>query len=62
MKQKNNIPKFKISKVFDTNFDRLPTAHTCTNQLDLPDYPTKEILNERLRLATKEGKNSFGFI
>ena len=56
------INKFKISKVFDTNFDRLPTAHTCTNQLDLPDYPTKEILNERLRLAIKEGKNSFGFI
>ena len=56
------VNKFKISKVFDTNFDRLPTAHTCTNQLDLPDYPTKEILNERLRLAIKEGKNSFGFI
>ena len=56
------INKFKISKVFDKNFDRLPTAHTCTNQLDLPDYPTKEILNERLRLAIKEGKNSFGFI
>ena len=56
------INKFKISKVFDKNFDRLPTAHTCTNQLDLPEYPTKEILNERLRLAIKEGKNSFGFI
>ena len=56
------VNKFKISKVFDTNFDRLPTAHTCTNQLDLPDYPTKEILNERLRLAIKEGKNSFGFM
>ena len=56
------INRFKISKVFDKNFDRLPTAHTCTNQLDLPDYPTKEILNYRLRLAIKEGKNSFGFI
>ena len=56
------INKFKITKVFDKNFDRLPTAHTCTNQLDLPDYPTKEILNYRLRLAIKEGKNSFGFI
>ena len=55
------INKFKISKVFDKNFDRLPTAHTCTNQLDLPEYPNKEILYERLRLAIKEGKNSFGF-
>ena len=56
------INKFKISKVFDKNYDRLPTAHTCTNQLDLPEYPNKEILYERLRLAIKEGKNSFGFI
>ena len=55
------INKFKISKVFDKNYDRLPTAHTCTNQLDLPEYPSKEILYERLRLAIKEGKNSFGF-
>ena len=55
------INKFKISKVFDKNYDRLPTAHTCTNQLDLPEYPNKEILYERLRLAIKEGKNSFGF-
>ena len=56
------INKFKISKVFDKNFDRLPTAHTCTNQLDLPEYPSKDILNNRLRLAIKEGKNSFGFV
>ena len=56
------INKFKISKVFDKNFDRLPTAHTCTNQLDLPDYPNKEILYERLTLAIREGKNSFGFV
>ena len=56
------INKFKISKVFDTNYDRLPTAHTCTNQLDLPEYPSKYILYERLRLAIKEGKNSYGFI
>jgi E3 ubiquitin-protein ligase HUWE1 len=55
------INKFKISKVFDKNYDRLPTAHTCMNQLDLPEYPSKEILYERLRLAIKEGKNSFGF-
>ena len=55
------INKFKISKVFSKDYDRLPTAHTCTNQLDLPEYPNKEILYERLRLAIKEGKNSFGF-
>ena len=55
------VNKFLISKVFDKNFDRLPTAHTCTNQLDLPEYPTKEILKQRLHFAVKEGKG-FGFI
>ena len=55
------VNKFLISKVFDKNFDRLPTAHTCTNQLDLPEYPSKEILKQRLEFAIKEGKG-FGFI
>ena len=55
------VNKFLISKVFDKNFDRLPTAHTCTNQLDLPEYPTKEILKRRLHFAIKEGKG-FGFV
>jgi len=56
------INKFKVSKMFDRNFDRLPSAHTCTNQLDLLDYPSKEILYERLLKAIKEGKTGFGFI
>ena len=56
------VNKFKITKVFDKNFDRLPTAHTCTNQLDLPDYPSKEIFFERLDFAIKEGKVGFGFV
>jgi len=30
--------------------------------LDLPDYPSKEILNERTNLAIKEGKTGFGFV
>ena len=55
------VNKFLISKVFDQNFDRLPRAHTCTNQLDLPEYPSKEILKQRLKFAIKEGKG-FGFV
>ena len=55
------VNKFKISKVFEKDFERLPTAHTCTNQLDLPEYPNKEILYERLTFAIKEGKG-FGFV
>ena len=33
-----------------------------TNQLDLPQYPSKEILFERLNLAIREGKVGFGFV
>jgi len=52
--------KFQIHKAFgDTN--RLPTAHTCFNQLDLPEYNTKEQLRERLFLAMHEGAEGFGF-
>ena len=52
----NGINKFTISKLFDKNFERLPTAHTCFNKLDLPEYPSKEILKKRLEYAIKEGK------
>ena len=54
------VQKFQIHKSF-TSPDRLPTAHTCMNQLDLPEYPTKEVLRTRLKLAISEGKEGFGF-
>ncbi|CAD2088837.1 E3 ubiquitin-protein ligase, putative [Plasmodium vinckei brucechwatti] len=42
--------------------DRLPTAHTCFNQLDLPEYSSKECLRSKLIRAIMEGKEGFGFI
>lgn len=39
----------------------LPTAHTCFNQLDLPVYPTKDDLLEKLLMAINEGSEGFGF-
>ncbi|KRX10426.1 WD40-repeat-containing domain [Pseudocohnilembus persalinus] len=39
--------------------DRLPVAHTCFNQIDLPDYDNKEILRERLMTAIFEGHSGF---
>ena len=53
--------KFQIHKSFASN-ERLPTAHTCMNQLDLPEYPTKEKLKNRLKYAISEGKEGFGFV
>ncbi|GAB6021682.1 hypothetical protein CHUAL_004262 [Chamberlinius hualienensis] len=37
----------------------LPRAHTCFNRLDLPPYPSFEMLYEKLLLAVEEG-NTFG--
>ncbi|KAI3685937.1 hypothetical protein L1987_79606 [Smallanthus sonchifolius] len=52
--------KFQIHKAYGSA-DRLPCAHTCFNQLDLPEYPSKEHLEERLLLAIHEANEGFGF-
>ncbi|XP_050112540.1 E3 ubiquitin-protein ligase UPL1-like isoform X1 [Malus sylvestris] len=52
--------KFQIHKAYGAP-DRLPSAHTCFNQLDLPEYTTKEQLHERLILAIHEASEGFGF-
>jgi len=51
--------KFSIHRAFGG--DRLPSAHTCFNQLDLPDYPSEEVLREKLVQAVSEGHEGFGF-
>ncbi|KAG6524941.1 hypothetical protein ZIOFF_014886 [Zingiber officinale] len=40
---------------------KLPSAHTCFNQLDLPEYSSREQLEERLLLAIHEASEGFGF-
>uniref|UniRef100_A0A803LK72 HECT-type E3 ubiquitin transferase n=1 Tax=Chenopodium quinoa TaxID=63459 RepID=A0A803LK72_CHEQI len=52
--------KFQIHKAYGSA-DHLPSAHTCFNQLDLPEYPSKEHLQERLLLAIHEASEGFGF-
>ncbi|KAJ0748742.1 putative HECT domain, UBA-like superfamily, armadillo-like helical, Ubiquitin-associated [Helianthus annuus] len=52
--------KFQIHKAYGSS-DRLPSAHTCFNQLDLPEYPSKQHLEERLLLAIHEANEGFGF-
>jgi hypothetical protein len=51
--------RFNIHKMYESDVNRLPVAHTCFNQLDMPDYPSKELLRERLLFAIREGKGSF---
>ena len=38
----------------------LPSAHTCFNQLDLPEYVSEDELREKLLIAIKEGNEGFG--
>lgn len=49
--------RFCIEKWGKTN--ALPRAHTCFNRLDLPPYPTPDVLHEKLLLAVEE-TNTFG--
>lgn len=41
--------------------DRLPSAHTCFNQLDMPAYSSFEELKRNLVLAVTEAQEGFGF-
>ncbi|ONK82067.1 uncharacterized protein A4U43_C01F35780 [Asparagus officinalis] len=52
--------RFQIHKAYGAP-ERLPSAHTCFNQLDLPEYSSKEQLQERLLLAIHEASEGFGF-
>eukprot|EP00092_Neocalanus_flemingeri_P014477 GFUD01015622.1.p1 GENE.GFUD01015622.1~~GFUD01015622.1.p1 ORF type:complete len:1754 (-),score=538.42 GFUD01015622.1:509-5770(-) len=52
-----------VKKTFDTAEvnpdDYLPSVMTCANYLKLPDYSSKKIMKEKLRLAAAEGQYCF---
>eukprot|EP00898_Chlorokybus_atmophyticus_P008084 jgi/Chlat1/8277/Chrsp78S07706 len=52
--------KFQIHRAYGAP-ERLPSAHTCFNQLDLPEYANAAQLRERLLLAIHEASEGFGF-
>lgn len=53
--------KLVIARNGSSDSDRLPTSHTCYNVLLLPDYESKEKLEERLLKAITYSKG-FGMI
>ena len=55
----NGPQKSQIHKSFGST-SLLPTSHTCFNQLDLPEYESKEQLKDRLLIAVREGAAGFG--
>ncbi|KAF9227402.1 hypothetical protein BS17DRAFT_727628 [Gyrodon lividus] len=54
------VQRFSIHRAYG-NPDRLPQAHTCFNQIDLPQYSSYEMLRQQLLLAINEGGEGFGF-
>jgi E3 ubiquitin-protein ligase HUWE1 len=55
----NNIQLFSIQFESST---RLPSAHTCFNQLILPAYPSEKLLEEMLLTAINEGSAGFSIV
>mmetsp|Transcript_9029 Transcript_9029/g.17668 ORF Transcript_9029/g.17668 Transcript_9029/m.17668 type:complete len:494 (-) Transcript_9029:421-1902(-) len=51
--------KFSIHRAFGD--ERLPSAHTCFNQLDLPAYRSEESLKTKLLQAISMAREGFGF-
>jgi len=53
--------RFTIQKAYGGAEGKLPAAHTCFNQIDLPVYGSEQELREKLLFAIKEGSEGFGF-
>ncbi|KAI0873891.1 hypothetical protein GGS24DRAFT_365728 [Hypoxylon argillaceum] len=56
----NGIARFNIHRDYG-NKDRLPSSHTCFNQLDLPEYENYETLRRQVLKAITTGGDYFGF-
>ncbi|KAK0847851.1 E3 ubiquitin-protein ligase tom1 [Friedmanniomyces endolithicus] len=56
----NGFAKFNIHRDFSSK-QKLPSSHTCFNQLDLPEYETYEHLRQQLYTAITAGSEYFGF-
>jgi E3 ubiquitin-protein ligase HUWE1 len=55
----NGLCKFSIHRDYGST-ERLPSSHTCFNQIDLPAYESYEELRGNLLLAITEGHEGFG--
>ncbi|KAH6996749.1 hypothetical protein EDB80DRAFT_132055 [Ilyonectria destructans] len=56
----NGVNRFNIHRDYG-NKDRLPSSHTCFNQLDLPEYESYDALRSQIMKAITAGSEYFGF-
>ena len=57
VKQSNAVGRNLLVQVNPDDY--LPSVMTCANYLKLPDYSSKTIVKEKLRLAAAEGQYCF---
>jgi len=50
--------RFRISR-YEASTDRLPIAHTCFYEIEIPEYEDKQKIQEKLLTAIFEGAGSF---
>ncbi|KAK0651421.1 hypothetical protein B0T16DRAFT_434573 [Cercophora newfieldiana] len=56
----NGISRFNIHRDYNDK-KRLPSSHTCFNQLDLPEYESYDMLRTQVHKAITQGSEYFGF-
>lgn len=56
----NGVNRFNIHRAYGDK-NRLPTSHTCFNQLDLPEYDSYDSLRAQVIQAITAGSEYFGF-
>lgn len=50
----NLYPRLTVVRKVDAGEGSYPSVNTCVHYLKLPDYPTEDLLRERLLAATRE--------
>ncbi|KAI9839475.1 MAG: hypothetical protein M1819_002100 [Sarea resinae] len=56
----NGFSRFNIHRDYGSK-ERLPSSHTCFNQLDLPEYENYDSLRKHVYIAMTAGGEYFGF-
>lgn len=56
----NGFSRFNVHRDYGSK-ERLPSSHTCFNQLDLPEYESYDSLRSHLYTAMTAGSDYFGF-
>jgi E3 ubiquitin-protein ligase HECTD1 len=50
----NLYPRLTVVRKVDAGEGSFPSVNTCVHYLKLPDYPTEDLLRQRLLAATRE--------